>query len=370
MGAHAILSASSSNRWIHCPPSVRLSEKYEDEISPYALEGTSAHSLGEFKLRTLLGQNINDPREDLEFYNEEMEDLTEGYASYVMEIVSQYKNPGVYIEERLDLSKYVKDSFGTADCIVIGDKELHVIDLKYGQGVLVDARENTQLMLYGLGGLTLFDGIYDIEKVILHIYQPRRDNISTDEITSDELYKWGESIREIAELAYKGEGEFSCGSWCKFCKAKNKCRKRAEENLKIAKVEFTLPSELTDDEIEEILPKLDNLEDWVKDIKAYALEKALKGHKWQDFKLVEGRSDRKYRDEEEVVKKVRELGFNPFEEKLLGITAMTKLLGKKVFDENISDLLEKSKGKLTLVSIDDKREEVKIDNVKEEFGGK
>jgi hypothetical protein len=369
MGAHAILSASSSSRWIHCPPSVRLSEKYEDEMSPYALEGTSAHSLGEFKLRTILGQSANDPIEDLEFYNEEMEELTEGYASYVMEIVNQYIIPGVYIEERLDLSKYVKDSFGTADCIVVGDKDLHVIDLKYGQGVLVDANENTQLMLYGLGALTLFDGIYDIEKVILHIYQPRRDNISTYEITSDELYKWGESIREIAELADKGEGEFSCGFWCKFCNAKNKCRKRAEENIKIAQEEFTLPPELTDDEIEEILPKLDNLEDWVKDIKVYALEKALKGHKWQDFKLVEGRSNRKYRDEDEVIKKVRELGFNPFEEKLLGITAMTKLLGKKVFDENISDLLEKPKGKLTLVGLDDKREEVIIENVKEEFGG-
>lgn len=369
MTVHAILSASSSERWIHCPPSVRLSEKYEDEISPYALEGTSAHSLGEFKLRTLLGQNPKDLREDLEFYNEEMEDLTESYAFYVMEIVSQYKKPGVYIEERLDLSNYVKDSFGTADCIVIGEKDLHVVDLKYGQGVLVDAKENTQLMLYGLGALTLFDGIYDIEKVNFHIYQPRRDNISTYEIGTKDLYQWGESIREIAELAYKGEGDFTCGTWCKFCKAKNKCRKRAEENLRVAKEEFTLPPELSDEEIEEILPRLDEMEQWVKDIKAYALERAMKGRKWKGLKLVEGRSNRKYRDEDEVIKKVKELGFNPFEEKLLGITAMTKLLGKKVFDENISDLLEKPKGKLTLVSLDDKREEVVIENVKEEFGG-
>ena len=245
-----------------------------------------------------------------------------------------------------------------------------IIDLKYGQGVLVDAKDNSQLMLYGLGALTLFDGIYDIEKVVLHIYQPRRCNISTYEIKKIELYEWGESVREIAEKAYRGEGEFSCGEWCIFCKAKNKCRKRAEENLRLAQEEFTLPPELSDEEIEEILPKLDELEQWTKDIKAYALERAMKGHKWKDLKLVEGRSNRKYRDEDEVINKVKELGFNPFEEKLLGITAMTKLLGKKVFDENISDLLEKPKGKLTLVSIDDKREEVKIDNVKEEFGGK
>ena len=370
MVAHAVLSASSSNRWINCPPSVRLSEKYQDEVSSYALEGTSAHALGEFKVKKLLGLDAKDPRENLSYYDEEMDDLTDGYSSYVMEIASNYEKPTVFVEERLDLSKYVKESFGTADCIVVGDKDLHVIDLKYGQGLLVDARENPQLMLYGLGALTLFDSIYDIEKVILHIYQPRRCNISTHEINTQDLYEWGESIREIAEKAYKGEGEFKCGEWCIFCKAKNKCRKRAEENLKLAQEEFTLPPELSDDEIEEILPKLDQLEQWTKDIKAYALERAMKGHRWKGLKLVEGRSNRKYRDEDEVIKRVKELGFSPFEEKLLGITAMSKLLGKKVFDENITDLLEKPKGKLTLVSVNDKREEVKIDSIKEEFGGK
>ncbi|OLR65166.1 DUF2800 domain-containing protein [Peptoniphilus porci] len=369
MGDHAILSASSSSRWIHCPPSVMLSQKYEDEVSPYALEGTSAHALAEYKLKKLLGLDIKDPTNDLNFYDEEMEELTEGYASYVTEVISRYESPAVFVEERLDLSDYVKESFGTADCVVVSGNDLHIVDLKTGY-IFVDTKENTQLMLYGLGALTLFDGIYDIEKVVHHIYQPRRCNISTYEINKTELYKWGESVREIAEKAYKGEGEFSCGEWCIFCKAKNKCRKRAEENLKLAQDEFTLPPELSDDEIEEILPKLDELELWTKDIKAYALERALKGHRWKDLKLVEGRSNRKYRDEDEVINKVKELGFNPFEEKLLGITAMTKLLGKKVFDENITDLLEKPKGKLTLVSIDDKREEVKIDNVKEEFGGK
>ena len=364
---HAILSASSSNRWIHCPPSVRLSEKYEEDISSYALEGTSAHSLAEYKLRVQLGENAKDPRENLEFYDEKMEESTEGYALYVMEIVNQYKKAEVYVEERLDLSKYVRESFGTADCIVIGEKDLNIIDLKYGQGVLVDAKENTQLMLYGLGALTLFDGIYDIEKVTLHIYQPRRKNISIYEIKATNLYKWGESITEIAEKAYRGEGDFSCGPWCIFCKAKNKCRKRAEENLKLAKEEFTPDSELSDEEIEEILPKLDSFEEWVKDIKSYALERAMKGHRWKDLKLVEGRSNRRYKDEKEVIKRVKMLGFNPFEEKLIGITAMTKLLGKKLFDENIKDLLEKPKGKLTLVAETDKREEVKIDNIKDEF---
>lgn len=369
MATHAILSASSSNRWIHCPPSVKLSEKYLDEVSSYALEGTCAHSLGEFKLKKLLNLDTTDPRDELEFYDEQMEEATDNYASYVMEVVEKYQDPQVYIEERLDLSKYVKESFGTADCVIVGDKDLHIIDLKYGQGILVDAKKNSQLMLYGLGALVLFDNIYDIEKVVLHIYQPRRENISVFGIDSKKLYEWGESIKAIAELAYSGGGGYSCGPWCVFCPSKSVCRKRAEESLKVAREEFKIPPELTDEEIQEILPKLDEFEQWVQDIKAYALEKALKGYRWDNFKLVEGRSIRRYRDEEEVIRKVKELGFNPFEEKLLGITAMSKLLGKKVFEENIGGLLEKPVGKLTLVSSEDKREEVKIDNVKEEFGG-
>ena len=369
MTQHAILSASSSNRWIHCPPSVKLSEKYLDEVSSYALEGTCAHSLGEFKLKKLLNLDTTDPRDELEFYDEQMEEATDNYASYVMEVVEKYQDPQVYIEERLDLSKYVRESFGTADCVIVGDKDLHIIDLKYGQKILVDAEKNSQLMLYGLGALVLFDNIYDIEKVVLHIYQPRRENISVFEIDRKKLYEWGESIRKIAEKAYEGEGEFKCGEWCVYCKAKNKCRKRAEESLKVAREEFKIPPELTDEEIQEILPKLDEFEQWVQDIKAYALEKALKGYRWNNFKLVEGRSNRRYRNEEEVISKVKELGFNPFEEKLLGITAMSKLLGKKVFEENIGGLLEKPVGKLTLVSSEDKREEVKIDSVKEDFGG-
>lgn len=368
MTQHAILSASSSNRWIHCPPSVRLSEKYQEEVSSYALEGTFIHSLGEFKLKKLFNLDTKDPRKELEFYDEQMEETTDSYASYVMEVVEKYKDPQVYIEERLDLSKYVRESFGTADCIIVGEKELNILDLKTGY-IFIDAKGNTQLMLYGLGALMLFDRIYDIERIILHIYQPRICNISTYTINKTDLYEWGESIRKIAEKAYEGEGEFKCGEWCVYCKAKNKCRKRAEESLKVAREEFEIPPELTDEEIQEILPKLDEFEQWIQDIKAYALEKALKGYRWENFKLVEGRSNRRYRDEEEVIRKVKELGFNPFEEKLLGITAMSKLLGKKVFEENIGGLLEKPVGKLTLVSSEDKREEVKIDNVKEDFGG-
>lgn len=366
--SHAVLSPSSSRQWINCPPSIRLSEEFQDDVSTYAAEGTSAHLLCEYHLKKALGRQAKDPREDLTYYNEEMEDCAEGYASYVMEIVAQYDSPLVLLEERLDLSNFVKDSFGTADCIVLSNNDLHIIDYKHGQGILVDARENTQLMLYGLGVLDLFGGIYDIQIVTLHIYQPRRNNISTYEVLSTDLYKWSEEVlKPKADLAFKGEGEFSCGDWCRFCKARNVCRKRAELALEIAREEFKRPPLLSDEEVEEVFQILDDLESWIKDIKAYTLSKALEGKKWKNYKLVEGRSNRRYVDEKKVAEVVKAEGLNPYEEKLLGITAMTKLLGKERFNELLSDLLEKPKGKPTLVSQDDKREEIQVENVKNEF---
>ncbi|WP_100065011.1 DUF2800 domain-containing protein [Miniphocaeibacter massiliensis] len=364
--SHAILSASASYRWINCPPSVRLSEEFTEKTSEYALEGTNAHQLCENKLKRVLGMDTKESIHDLDFYNDEMEECAEGYVNYVFEIISKYEKPLVLIEERLDLSKFAKDSFGTADCIILGDRELHIIDYKHGQGILVDAENNSQLMLYSLGALNLFDDIYDIETVTMHIYQPRRENISVFTRTPIELYKWAkEVIKPKAELAYKGEGEYKSGEWCRFCKAKNTCRKRVEVALEIAKEEFKFPPLLSDSEIEEILEILDQIDSWSKDIKDYALGKALEGKKWKNYKLVEGRSNRKYVNEEKVADIVIKEGLNPYEEKLLGITAMTKLLGKERFNELLSDLLEKPKGKPTLVSRSDKREE--IETVKEEF---
>jgi hypothetical protein len=363
---HAYLSPSSSERWINCPPSMKLSEEFQEEASTYAQEGTEAHALCEHKLKKLLGLESKDPTKDLEFYNEEMEGCAESYASYVLEIISRYKDPLVLIEERLDLSKFVKESYGTADAIIVTDDEIHVIDYKHGQGILVDADKNTQLMLYGLGALNLFDGIYDIEKVTMHIYQPRRENISSFEMTADKLYSWAEEvIIPKSKLAFAGEGKFESGDWCRFCKAKNICRERANIALEVAKCEFKLPPTLSDEEVEESLKHVKEIEAWIKDIKDYALKKALQGKKWTDFKLVEGRSNRRYVDEDKVARVVEAEGYDPYDQKLKGITAMTKLLGKEKFNELLSDLLEKPQGKATLVPRTDKRQE--IETLKDEF---
>lgn len=366
MTSHAYLSPSSSERWLECSPSMKLSEKFQDEVSSYALEGTEAHALAEHKLKKLLGLKSKDPTETLKFYNDEMEECTESYTSYAMEIISNYKDSLVFIEERLDLSKFVKESYGTADAIVLGDSEINVIDYKHGLGVLVDADNNTQLMLYGLAALNLFDGIYDIEKVIMHIYQPRRANISRFELEADKLYKWAEDVLvPKAKLAFNGEGEYRAGEWCRFCKAKNICRERASLALQAARCEFKLPPLLTDKEVEEALENIKEIEKWTKDIKEYALKRALEGKKWKNFKLVEGRSHRRYADEDKVVQLVEKEGYDPYEKKLKGITAMTKLLGKEKFDGLLSNLLEKPRGKTTLAPRTDKRKE--IENIKDEF---
>ncbi len=357
---HAVLSASSSDRWIHCPPSVRLSEGFEDKESDYALEGTCAHALAEYKFRKALGYPAQDPTEALAFYNEEMEEATDGYVSYVLEKVEAAKevcsDPVVLVEQRVDYSRWVRQGFGTSDALIIADGTLRIIDLKYGTGIAVSAEDNPQLKCYSLGALKLFDDIYDIDTVSMTIYQPRRQNVSEWQISKKDLLAWADEVlKPMAELAWDGKGEFFCGPWCRFCKAKTICRKRAEENLKLAQHEFRLPPELFDAEIEVILSQVDELVAWASDIKEYALQQALSGKEWHGFKLVEGRSIRKYTDETAVAKTVEDAGFDPYEKKLLGITAMQKLLGKNRFNELLSGFIEKPQGKPTLVPDSDKR---------------
>ncbi len=357
---HALLSASSSERWIHCPPSARLSESYEDKGSDYAAEGTDAHSLCEFKLKTAFGMEADDPTEGLTYYDQEMDDCATGYAAYVLEQVEAAKevssDPVVLIEQRVDFSRWVEQGFGTADCIIIADGTLQIIDFKYGLGVLVSAEENPQMMCYALGALELFDDIYDISTVRMTIYQPRRDNLSTYELSKEDLFRWAEDVlKPAADLAFAGDGNFLCGEWCGFCKAKNECRARAEANLKLAQHDFKLPPLLTDTEIEVILGKVDELVSWASDIKEYALQQALSGKEWTGFKLVEGRNNRRYSNEAAVIDAVEKAGFDPYEKKLLGITAMQKLLGKSRFDELLTAYIEKPQGKPTLVPDSDKR---------------
>lgn len=357
--AHAILSASSSHRWLNCPPSARLCETYEDKGSDYAAEGTDAHSLCEYKLRLALGMEAADPTEHLTWYNEEMLDCANGYASYILELVEAAKetcaDPVVLIEQRVDFSRWVEQGFGTSDAIIISDGTLHVVDYKHGLGVLVEADNNPQMMCYALGAFELFDAIYDIDAVSMTVYQPRRQNVSTFEMSKDDLFRWADEVlKPTAELAFAGDGNFLCGEWCGFCKAKHECRARAE-NLMLAQYDFKLPPLLEDTEIEVILTRADQLVSWVNDIKEYALQQAISGKEWTGFKLVEGRSNRRYTDEVAVTQTVTDAGFDPYERKLLGITAMQKLLGKSRFDELLSAYIEKPQGKPALVPESDKR---------------
>lgn len=357
---HALLSASSSERWLHCPPSARLCESYDDKGSDYAAEGTDAHTLCEYKLRQVLGMEAEDPTENLTWFNEEMADCATGYATYVLEQMEAAKqtcaDPVVMIEQRVDFSRWVASGFGTADCLIIADGTLKIIDYKHGRGIMVDATENPQMQCYALGALELFDGIYDIDRVSMTIYQPRRDNVSSYELSKDVLYRWADEVlKPTADLAFAGDGNFLCGEWCGFCKAKHDCRARADANMELARYDFKLPPLLTDEDIEDILSKVDDLVAWAADIKEYALQQAISGKDWTGYKLVEGRSNRRYTNETVVADAVSRAGFDPYERKILGVTAMQKLLGKSRFDELLAAYIEKPQGKPTLVPESDKR---------------
>ena len=371
---HAVLSASSSHRWLACPPSALLCAKEKDKPSDFALQGTDAHTLCEHKLKIALGQQSKDSVENLTFYDEEMVECTDMYAQYVMEQLSEAKgickDPIVLIEQHLDFSQWVPDGFGTGDCVLVSDDTLTVIDFKYGLGILVDAENNPQMMCYALGALSLFDGIYDIKDITMTIFQPRREHISTFTISKEELLSWAENtLAPTAKLAAKGEGDYKAGEHCQFCKVKATCRKRAEYNLKLACYDFEMPANLEDEEIEVILSKADEMVSWINDIKEYALKQAISGKEWNDWKLVEGRSVRKYIDDKAVAETVENAGFDPYEKKVIGITAMTKMLGKSKFEELLSGLIEKPQGKPTLVPMSDKRPTMKKtakDDFKEE----
>ena len=357
---HSLLSPSSAFRWIKCTPSAKLNAALPDSTSEYALQGTAAHTLCEYKLQKLLGKDAKDPTENLTYFDAEMADCTDSYQQYVSERIEKAKqfckDPIVLVEQKLDFSKWVPQGFGTGDCVIVADNVLTVIDFKYGVGVLVEAEQNPQMMCYALGALALFDSIYDIENVVMTIFQPRRDNISTYELSKKELLQWADEILSpAAQLAAKGEGEFKAGKHCRFCKVKATCRKRAEYNLQLARYDFEIPANLEDTEIEVILSKADELAAWCSDIKEYAFQQALNGKQWNGWKLVEGRSVRKYINEDAVAETVKNAGYDPYEHKVLGITAMTRMLGKAKFENLLSSFIEKPTGKPALVPKSDKR---------------
>ena len=370
--SHAILSASSSHRWMNCTPSARLEREFVDREIEAAAEGTAAHALCEHKLRRALKMRSRKPVSKYDC--DEMDAYTDAYVEFVLEQLAQAKlecvDPLVLIEQRLDFSCWVPEGFGTGDCLIVADKLLHIIDFKYGQGVLVEAEENPQMMLYALGALRLFDSLYDITEVNMSIYQPRRENVSTWTISVDDLNAWAENVlKPKAELAHKGEGDYLPGPWCQFCKAAVKCRARAEEKLQLARFEFAPPPLLSDEEIEETLGKLDDLTKWASEIQAYAQDAAINhGKVWQGFKLVATRTNRKYTDEEAVVKAANEAGYHDiFKKSLIPITEMERLMGKKNFTSILGPLVEKPQGRPTLVPDTDKRPALKKTDAGEEF---
>lgn len=369
-GNHAFLPPSSSERWINCPPSAKENAG-GNTGSTYAQQGTDAHALCEYKVKKALGHRVRDPTEDLTYFDEEMAEHSDAYCEFIMEQVQTAReacpDPLVLVEQRLDFTRWVAESFGTADCVIVADGTMTVIDFKYGLGVLVEAENNSQMRMYALGALNLFESLYDIQTVRMVIFQPRRDNISTAEVTKEELLRWADEVLiPAAEQAAKGEGDYKAGKHCQFCKIKATCRKRAEYNLQMAQYDFAVPETLDDDEISIILDRADTFIGWVNDIKVYALEQAISGRNFPGFKVVEGRSNRRYTDTDAVAAVVTDAGYDPYDRKLMGVTAMTKLLGTKKFNSLLGSLIEKPKGKPTLVPESDKRPAWTIDDFKEE----
>ena len=377
MPKHAYLSASASHRWLACPPSAKLCANILDQASEYAQQGTDCHELCAYLVEKALGRDVSDPTKNLTYYDAEMQNCAEEYRNYILEQIEAAKefckDPQVMIEQRLDFSRWVENGFGTGDCVIVADEILQIIDYKHGLGILVSAGDdehggNSQMMCYALGALEVFGDIYDINQIKMTIFQPRRNNISTYTISKEDLLKWADEVlAPTAQLAYVGKGEFNAGDHCTFCKAKATCRKRAEYNLELAKYDFEMPATLDDTEIAAILEKVDEMISWGNDIKDYALQQAQSGVHFEGWKIVEGRSNRKYTDENAVADTVKDAGFDPYEKKLLGITAMSTLLGKKKFEELLGGLIYKPPGKPALVPESDKRPAMNtaIDDFKE-----
>ena len=363
MGAHARNSPSALHRTLNCPPSLVLGEQFQDEESSYAAEGSVGHALAEHLIKKHLKLRTKRPVSD--YYSDDLMEAVEDYVAFVIEQIEaakrECKSPLFSVEQRVDISEYSPDCFGTADMVIVTDKVAHVIDLKLGRGVEVSAEENPQLMAYGLGVLEMVEMLYDIELVRLTIFQPRINNFSTWDITPDALKTWGEEIlKPRSAMALAGAGEFQSGSWCRFCKARNQCRARAEEFLRLAQMEFRQPALLSDDEIAKIISVSDELAKWAADVYAYAQDQAIThGKEWNGYKLVEGRSNRKYSSDAEVEKAAKEAGYTDiYKQTLIGVTEMERLMGKKEFARILGKLVYKPQGKITLVPDTDKREAI------------
>lgn len=383
---HALLSASSSHKWLVCTPSARLEEQFPNKESEYMAEGTLAHSIAEFKVRSYFLEAISktaytrklNKLKKSEFFNEEMLRHTDTYLEYIKEeAMKTNTRPFIAVEQKIDYSKYVPEGFGTADCVLISSNTLQIIDFKYGKGVKVEAEDNSQLKLYALAALEQFGMFYNIENIKLSIVQPRIDNISEYTLSKDEIVKWGNIIViPQAQKAFMGLGEFRQGEHCRFCRAKGACEFRAKENMKVVEeIENSqgTASEacqlLDNTELSEFLTRTEGIEEWIKDLRAYALEQILKGENIQGYKAVEGKSNRKIVDIDRAFEILKASGIEEallYERKPLTLTQLEKAIGKKEIAQTIGDFIEKPKGAPTLAKETDKREHYKV-SATEEF---
>lgn len=370
---HALLSASSSQKWLNNPKIARLeeiaTEEYKvDDSNVYAEQGTIAHALAEAKLQSALGEQVSAPKSS--YIDEDMEMYTDDYVQFIQERIHQFKHkPLVLIEQRLDFTEYVPEGFGTGDCVLVGDGTIQVIDFKYGKGY-VKTENNTQMMLYALGAIQMFDGIYDIREVYMTIYQPRIGNIDTWVIDKEALLDWAnDELKDKAQLAYEGKGDFEPGPWLRLTKLRAISKDRANQLLMLQKYELKKAHLLTDAEITEILPQLDDLIDWANSLKEYAEQQAIDHQKqWPGFKLVEGRTTRKYMDVALVEQRANEEGIQDIHEvKLKALTKLEKQIGNKKFNELFGDLITRSTGKPQLVLDSDGRPAIVRHDVKEDF---
>lgn len=375
--AHALLGASKASQWINCPPSARLTEDIEDKRSEYADEGTAAHELAEIKLRRRLLPCDSKERKRLDkqleafksnqYYSSEMENAVTEYVEIVeerfMAAKARSSDAVVLLEERLDLTEWVPEAFGTGDVVLIADGVLEVIDLKYGKGVPVSAINNPQIRLYGLGAWWGWNYLYSITEVHMTIVQPRLDSVSTDIMALGELIEWAETVvKPAAELADKGEGGFAAGEHCRWCKVKGNCKARADENMKALAYEFKDPALLSLDEVGSILYVAEQLKKWAGDVEEYAFEQAKAGHKVPQWKLVEGRSNRAITDKDAACNRLEKATFE-FDKylkprELLGIGELEKRIGKKELATVLDGLIVKPPGKPVLVPETDKRVEL------------
>ncbi len=356
-GEHAKLSASSSARWLACPPSVKLTEGMSEKESQWAEEGTKAHSIAEEKLRNYINK-INTKV----VCDGEIDKYTDSYCDYVIEQFNAAKKVDskakLFVEERLDYSEWAPDGKGTGDAVIIADCTCHIIDLKYGQNVSVSAVANPQLRLYALGAVSTYNLIYDFNKVKVHIYQPRMDNISTEELAVSELINWGDTVvRPSAEQAYKGEGEFNPGEvQCRWCLAKESCRARARMNLKTIVENDKEAKTLTLSEVALLLPRLKEIKSWCEDIEGYALSQMLNGETIEGYKVVESNARRKVIDEPGLCTELVEKGYTMEQiSQLKPITQLEKLVGKKDFTILSAGYIDKPKGSPAIAPLNDKR---------------